>query len=227
MVQQKLEFAICGLTLRDGQTTVLDRVEASIPDGACTAVVGRSGAGKSTLLRLLVRLDDPDAGLIIFRGRPIESYDVLDLRRRVQLVTQQPVLLTETIAAEVELVRPNIDTAGAQRLLAQVGLPSSFLDRHTAGLSGGEAQRVCLARALALGPEVLLLDEPTAALDAASAKAIEDAVRDHVERGRCVVLVSHHPDQIRSVADHVVVLDHGRVLDTGTPDAIRYPEATS
>ncbi|WP_053208311.1 ABC transporter ATP-binding protein [Jiangella muralis] len=217
-------FALRGVTLRHGQTTLLTDICAQIPRAACTAIVGPSGAGKSRLLRLLVRLEDPDAGRITFHDTPLEEYDVLELRRRVQLVAQHPVLLTDSVAEEIRLGRPALPPAEVGALLERVGLPAPFHTRATSGLSGGETQRVCLARSLALDPQVLLLDEPTAALDAASACAIEHTVRDLVARGTTVVLVSHNTDQVRRLADQVIVLERGRVLTTGTPDDVDYPE---
>jgi putative ABC transport system ATP-binding protein len=178
-------------------------------------LVGRSGAGKSTLLRLLTRLDDPESGRITFRDRPLAQHDVLDLRRRVQLLPQQPVLVTERVVDEVRVGRPDLDRSAVLALLERVDLPRSFVDRETKGLSGGEVQRVALARALAMDPEVVLLDEPTAALDAETAAVIEHTVRELVAGGGTVVLVSHDAAQIRRVTDHVITLDHGRVV--GSP----------
>ncbi|MGI8305727.1 ABC transporter ATP-binding protein [Saccharopolyspora hattusasensis] len=226
-MQRESVFALRGVTLRHGPVVVLDEVYARIPPAACTAVVGRSGAGKSRLLRLLVRLDDPGTGEITFCGSPLAAYDVLDLRRRVQLVAQQPVILTDSVAEEISFGCPDLTRARLSGLLERVGLAPSFRDRATPGLSGGEAQRVCLARALALEPEVLLLDEPTASLDAASADAIEHTVRDLVESGGTVVLVSHNTAQVERVADQVIVLEHGRVLATGRPGDVEYPQAAS
>ena len=215
------------MTLRRDGRAVLEEVRARVPDASCTAFVGRSGAGKSTLLRLLTRLDDPDAGEITFRGRPLADLDALDLRRRAQLVSQHPVLLTESVPDEIRIGCPHLDEDDVAGLLHRVALPTSFTQRTTAGLSGGEAQRLCLARALGLKPEVLLLDEPTAALDGRSATAIEAAVRDHIRQGGSAVLVSHDTDQVRRIADHVVVLDHGRVVADGTPSRISHSELFS
>jgi putative ABC transport system ATP-binding protein len=220
-------FELSDVTVRREGTPVLADVCARIPAAACTAFVGRSGAGKSTLLRLLTRLDDPDTGNITFHDNPLTEYDVLDLRRRVQLVAQRPVLLTDKVIDEIRVARPQLDEQAVTVLLSRVGLPTSFVQRATAGLSGGELQRICLARSLALEPEVLLLDEPTAALDATSASAIEDTVRKQVRRGGAVVLVSHNTDQVRRVADLMIVVDNGRVVASGSPDTIQYPEAAS
>ncbi|GAA0418981.1 phosphate ABC transporter ATP-binding protein [Streptomyces luteireticuli] len=215
-------FTLDRVTVRRGGALLLDAVSCRIAGGACTALVGPSGAGKSTLLRLLNRLEEPGSGTVRFHGRPLTGADVLALRRRVQLLSQQPVLLTTHIADDLRVGRPDLDDRRAAGLLGRVGLSPAMLDRPTAGLSGGEAQRVCLARALALDPEVLLLDEPTSALDAASARAVEHTVRDLVAAGLAVVLVSHNSPQARRVADQVLVLDGGRLADSGPVDRISY-----
>jgi putative ABC transport system ATP-binding protein len=119
-----------------------------VPAGVCTALVGPSGAGKSTLLRLLNRLEEPSGGTVCLQNRPLADWDVLALRRRVGLVAQQPVLLTDHVADDLRVGRPDLGEDQAARLLRQVGLPTAMLSRPTVGLSGGEAQRVCLARAL-------------------------------------------------------------------------------
>src|SRR3954465_4090914 len=151
---------MCGvLTLEDvvverGAVRVLDGVSAQFLPGRCTAVAGPSGAGKSTLLRLLDRLEEPTAGRVMLQGRPLPSYDVLEVRRRVGLVQQVPVLLGDTVLADLRTGRPELAPAEAEQLLVRAGLDVE-LDRVTADLSGGEAQRLCLARALAVGPGAL------------------------------------------------------------------------
>src|SRR3954463_16331459 len=145
--------------------TVLDGISAQIAPGRCTALAGPSGAGKTTLLRLLDRLEEPTSGAVLLHGRALPSYDVLEVRRRVGLVQQVPVLLGDTVLDDLRVGRPTLSEDEAIELLARVGLRDQALSRGTASLSGGEAQRLCLGRALAVGPEVLLLDEPTSALD--------------------------------------------------------------
>jgi putative ABC transport system ATP-binding protein len=195
-------------------TTVLDDISATVRAGRCTAVVGPSGAGKTTLLRLLDRLEEPTSGRVELHGKPLPTYDVLTLRRQVGLVQQAPVLLGSTI---IEDLRTGADVSEAEglALLARAGLADFDLERPTASLSGGEAQRLCLARALAVGPEVLLLDEPTSALDAVAAQSVERVVRALVADGLTAVLVSHDLRQARRLADEVVVLRDGRVVETG------------
>jgi putative ABC transport system ATP-binding protein len=214
-------FRLDRVSLRRGQLDVLDEVSAVIGGGACTAVVGRSGAGKSSLLRLLTRLEEPDAGSITFQGTALAAMPVLALRRRVQLLAQQPVLLTtDRVASELRVALPGLSERAVCGLLRRVGLPGSFAGRSVDGLSGGQQQRVCLARALAVEPDVLLLDEPTAALDADSAQVIEDLVTAMVGQGRSVVLICHDPAQVQRLADTIIVLRDGRVTATGPPEEV-------
>lgn len=171
---------------------------AGIPARKLTVVVGPSGAGKTTLLRLLNRLDDPDAGAVHFAGRDVRSYDVLDLRRRIQVVGQVPVTFPGTVADNIGVP--------ADALLARVGLSPALARREADRLSVGEAQRMCLARSLALEPEVLALDEPTSALDTASRAGIEDLIAGLAESGLTVVMVTHDPRHT-DLADHVVTVE--------------------
>ncbi|MGH3345098.1 MAG: ABC transporter ATP-binding protein [Carbonactinosporaceae bacterium] len=217
-------FRLEQISLRRRGTSLLDRVTADIEAGRCTVLTGPSGAGKSTLLRVLVRLEEPTQGMAWYGESPLRSHDVCRLRRRVVLLAQTPLLLTDRIRDELAVGRPEAG-ADTPALLTRVGLPPEWADRPTAGLSGGEAARVCLARGLALGPEAVLLDEPTAALDPSSAAAVEDTVRDLVRWGRLVVVVTHDAALTRRLADHVIVLDHGRVAETGSPAAVTYLSA--
>ena len=219
-------LALEDVTVVRGGTTVLDTVSAAFPAGRCTAVAGPSGAGKSTLLRLLDRLLEPTSGRVLFHDRPLPSYDVLDLRRRVGLVQQAPVVLEANVLADLRVGRPELSPDEATELLSRAGLDVA-LDRSTADLSGGEAQRLCLARALAVGPEVLLLDEPTSALDAVATQAVERVVSALVADGLSAVLVSHDLRQARRLADDVVVLDRGRVIETGPAAESRYLKGAS
>ena len=215
-------FALERVTLRRGGAVLLDGVTCRIAAGDCTALVGPSGAGKSTLLRLLNRLEEPTSGSVRLHGRPLPDLDVLALRRRVGLVGQTPVLLTGRVLDDLRAGHPSLSEDQALALLDRVGLPASMLERATAGLSGGEAQRVCLARALALRPQVLLLDEPTSALDAAAAAAVETVVTQMIAAGQTVVLVSHHAAQARRIAGHALVLDDGRLVEHGPAGHVAY-----
>ncbi len=201
---------------------MLSEVSAVLASGRCTAVVGPSGAGKSTLLRLLDRLLEPTSGRVLFHGAPLTTYDVLELRCRIGLVQQAPVLLGAVVLADLRVGRPGLTPDEAAALLERAGLEGLPMDRETTSLSGGEAQRLCLARALAVGPEVLLLDEPTSALDAVAAQSVERVIRSLVADGLTAVLVSHDLRQARRLADDVVVLRAGRVVESGEAASSEY-----
>jgi putative ABC transport system ATP-binding protein len=175
---------------------ILDGFSARIPPEGLTAVVGPSGSGKSTLLRLLNRLDDPDGGEVLFDGVDVRSYDVLELRRRVQHVGQVPVTFPGTVADNVG--------EGWEALLPRVHLDPALGTRAADVLSVGQAQRMCLARALARGPDCLLLDEPTSALDGASKAEVERLVRSLADDGLTVVLVTHEVRQAEELADRTI-----------------------
>ncbi len=205
-------FDLRDVTASRGGRAVLRGVDLGLEEGA-TAVVGPSGSGKSTLLRLLNRLADPDAGEVIFRGRPLAAHDVLALRRDVALVPQLPALVEGTVADNVELgARLGGRSADVDRALALAGLDPSFAPRPADGLSVGEQQRVMLARALALEPSVLLLDEPTSALDERTRAGVEATlVRLAADLRLSLLVVTHDPAQARRLARRTVTVAGGRV----------------
>jgi putative ABC transport system ATP-binding protein len=209
-------FELSEVSLTRGDRRVLDSVSAAIPAGA-TAIVGPSGAGKSTLLRLLNRLADPDAGTIAYRGKPLNEYEPLALRREVSLVPQLPALLAGTVESNLlyaaGLAGKELD---AERCLRLAGLDPEFVGRDVAKLSVGEQQRAMLARALSQKPAVLLLDEPTSALDQVARDAIEATLAElRRELDISIVLVSHDPEQARRLGDWVVRLQQGRAIEAG------------
>jgi ABC-type methionine transport system ATPase subunit len=191
---------------------ILKGVDADVPMDDITAVVGPSGAGKSTLLRAINRLVEPTAGEVYLDGEPTSAMSPLELRRQVGMVFQLPALFGATVEeATLYGARLAGRSADAGRLLEMAGLDASFKGKAPQSLSVGEQQRVSIARALALGPEVLLMDEPTSALDEAARRRIEDLVRElNASLGLTIVLVSHDLDQVERVADRVVLLAGGR-----------------
>lgn len=207
-------FALEEVTVAGAARPRLDRVSLALgEDGGVTVLQGPSGSGKSTLLRLLNRLVAPDAGRVRYRGEDLAARDVLAHRREVGMVFQAPVLFPGTVADNLAVAAPDDgDAADPAALLARCGLPpAEFLEREAATLSGGEAQRACLARALATAPRVLLMDEPTSALDAEAAATIESLTRRLAADGVAIVLVTHDRAQATRLGDRVIALREGRL----------------
>lgn len=213
-------FAFEGVAVELGGRYVLHDVDAAVPDGALTTIVGPSGGGKSTLLRLCNRLAVPSAGHVRFRGRDLGEHDVLATRRRIGMVFQIPTLFAGTIRDNLAEAAPDVGEAAWRAALVDAELDPSFLDRDADELSGGEAQRACLARTLVTGPEVLLADEPTAALDQATVRTLERLVRRLVDRGVAVLWVTHDPAQSRRLADWTLVVRAGTVVTAGSPEDV-------
>lgn len=208
------QAAILPLRVRDlavgfEGTPVLDGLSLDLGPSGCTAIMGPNGAGKSVLLKLLHGLMTPDAGRIDWGGLSPE-----EARARQALVFQKPVLLRRSVTANVGFVlrARGKDPARSAELLAHVGLAHKAT-APARRLSGGEAQRLALARALATDPEALFLDEPTASLDPASVLAIEAIMREARDRGMRLVLVTHDIGQARRLADEVVFLHRGQVAE--------------
>jgi putative ABC transport system ATP-binding protein len=194
----------------------LDGLDAALPDGGLTVIAGPSGSGKSTLLRLCNRLEIPSAGTVRHRGTDVTERDPLELRREVAMVFQRPVTFAGTVLDNLREADPDCDEARGAELLERAGLDASFLQRDAGELSGGEAQRACLARALATDPHVMLMDEPTSSLDGKAAAVLEGLARQLVDGGTPVVWVTHGEEQMRRLADHVLLLADGRVERSGS-----------
>jgi tungstate transport system ATP-binding protein len=207
-------FSVRGLRARFDGRTVLSVDDLSIEEGQVTVLVGDNGSGKTTLLRILNGLIQSDEGRVDFRGRQLPGEGLTDARAVSVLVHERPLLFRGSVGFNVEygLRRRGLSRKEARRraadALARVGLPG-FESRRAAGLSGGERQRVALARALALAPRVLLLDEPTANVDAASRREIETIVRRIRDEGASVVMSTHDRDLAYRLCDRLVRLEAG------------------
>lgn len=195
---------------------VLEGVSAQVRRGSLVTLIGPSGAGKSTLLSLLNRLEDPDEGQIFFLGKRLPEWDVLELRRRVGLVFQQPVMLAGTVEDNL-LYGPRLRKRETEidpaLLIAQVGLPKEILKRSSLELSGGEQQRVALARTLANNPDVLLLDEVTSSLDPESVRIIEQLILDLNAKGLTCLWVTHDLEQAKRLDGEVWIIIGGRLIE--------------
>jgi putative ABC transport system ATP-binding protein len=202
------------VTVADATRRRLDDACAAIPGDGITVVVGPSGSGKSTLLRCCNRLEVPTSGRVLFHATDVAALDPLRLRRRVGMVFQRPTPFPGTVRENLAVALPTIDDHTAATHLDQVGLPAAFLDRVTTELSGGEAQRVCLARTLVTEPEVVLMDEVSSSVDPVQRQGLEQLARTLASRGVVVVWVTHDLAQMRRIADHVLVVIAGRVAHT-------------
>jgi putative ABC transport system ATP-binding protein len=198
-----------------GGRPVLDVPCLAIASVGITVLAGPSGSGKSTLLRLCNRLEVPTSGRVRFRGDDVAGLDPLSHRRRVGMVFQRPATFPGTVRDNLRVACGAVDANEPFFVdaLAQAGLDASFLDRRADDLSGGEAQRACLARTLVTRPEVLLLDEPTSSLDPAATAELEARTIALAREGVPVVWVSHDLAQVGRIADDVVVLLDGSVAD--------------
>jgi putative ABC transport system ATP-binding protein len=212
--------------LRDVSVEIDDRlalasVSCSIPPDGITVVLGPSGSGKSTLLRLCNRLAVPTSGSVRYRGDDLDTLDPLALRRAVGMVFQRPTPFRGTVRENLAVAVADADDASMTEVLERVHLGGSFLERQAQELSGGEAQRACLARTLLTEPAVLLLDEPTSALDVDSRFAFEGVVRRLAEAGTSVVWVTHDLEQAGRVGDRSIVLIEGRIRSEAEARAYR------
>ncbi|ANL50605.1 amino acid ABC transporter permease/ATP-binding protein [Rhizobium phaseoli] len=218
---------IRGLSMAYGELEVLKGIDLDIAPGSVTCVIGPSGSGKSTLLRCLNRLVEPKGGDILLDGDSILAMRPERLRRRVGMVFQHFNLFPDHTALEnvmLSLTRiKKMPKRQARRIaearLAEVGLAARS-DHRPAGLSGGQQQRVAIARALAMDPEVILFDEVTSALDPELVKGVLDLMATLGRQGMTMVVVTHEMGFARRVADQVVFMDEGRIVEAGCPEQI-------
>ena len=208
-----LPLVLSGVSYRIGDLTLLDEVSLTINAGAPTAILGPNGAGKSTLLNIAMGLMRPTSGSVSWGGRS----DPAPLRRA--MVFQSPVMLRRSVRGNILFALEQAGVARAQRetrlqgLLARVGLVG-LAERPARRLSGGEQKRVALARALARDPDLLLLDEPTADLDPAATRSVEEIIAGAAASGVKILLVSHDAGQVRRLAGEVHFLVKGRLYES-------------
>ena len=198
---------------------VLDEVTTSVPADGITVVSGASGAGKTTLLRLCNRLEIPDAGRVCYRGQPLDELDPLLLRRRVGMVFQRPTPFPGNVADNLAVAHPDVGAGELGTALKRVALDPGLLDQDARTLSGGELQRMCLARTLVTQPETLLLDEPTSALDKEPKRVFEDTAHDLAAQGITIIWVTHDDAQASRVADRIYQLRDGHLTGAAEQEA--------
>jgi len=212
----------------ESDAMVLRDVTFKTAPGQCVAIVGATGSGKSTLLSMIPRFYDPQRGTVLVDGLDVRRYDLDDLRRNVGIVFQENFLFSNTVAANIAFGNPHATREQIERA-ARIAAAHDFigalrdgydtvLGEGGADLSGGQRQRLAIARALLLEPSILLLDDPTAAIDPQTEHEIMEAMESAM-RGRTTFVVAHRLSTLRR-ADTIVVLDHGRVVQAGTHDAL-------
>jgi ABC-type glutathione transport system ATPase component len=224
-----------GLTKEYGTTRVVDGVSFSLERGATLGLVGESGSGKSTIARISLGLVEPTAGTVTFDGQPVTSVPqtkLRGLRRRMQPVFQDPYaalnprmrveeIVTEPLAIHEKSAGRAERRRRCEELLRQVGLDASVMRRYPHEFSGGQRQRINIARALALRPELLVLDEPVSALDVSVGAQIVNLLRDlQREFGLTYLFISHSMPLVRYLSTRIAVLRGGKLVEMGSRDAV-------
>jgi putative ABC transport system ATP-binding protein len=219
------------LSLEVGGALIVDHVSIAVRSGDALAVVGPSGAGKSSFLRLINRLDEPSGGIVLFKGQDARQMPARELRSKIGMVMQQPNLFPGTVAENLRFGPAQrgetLSQGRIEELLERVDL-AGFSQRDVARLSGGEAQRVSMARTLANGPEVLLLDEPTSALDPDSRGEVERLITEVLrEQDIPYLIVTHDTEQALRMADRVMLMEAGRVVQVGPAAEVLHVRRTN
>lgn len=222
----ELPIELEAATVTAGGMTILDNISLTLSSGAPTVLIGPNGSGKTTLLRVIMGLLPLDSGRILWGGHSKAAPD------RRAIVFQRPTMLRRSVSGNLRYAlnaADQLDSDSENRideLLALVGL-DGYEHRPARRLSGGEQQRLAIARALARDPALMLLDEPTASLDPAATKAIEDVVRAVSARGVKVVMATHDLGQARRIAGDIIVLHRGRVIEAGPAQRVLEAPASS
>ena len=207
---KSVDFAING-------KKILSDITVDLEPGVITGIIGPSGAGKSTFLSLLNKLFSPTNGEIFFQGKKLAEYPSRELRKLVGMVQQHPYLFEGTVRYNLEygpkIWKIDYSDTDLHELMAKVALPAEFLEREIDGLSGGEQQRVSLARSLANQPCVLLLDEPTSALDIVSSDIIEETIKQLALEGMKIIIVTHSLQQTRELTEQLLFLKEGSLIE--------------
>lgn len=224
------KIALRDVKMHFGDLVALHSTNLQIATEQTTVLIGPSGCGKSTILRLIIGLLTPTSGSVEFEGEPVSQSNILALRRRMGYVIQEGGLFPHLTAAQnVTLMARHLQTFQEEELQAKLNelceltrFPQEGLDRYAVELSGGQRQRVSLMRALALDPDVLLLDEPLGALDPMVRASLQTELKEIFSRlGKTVILVTHDMAEAGYIGDSIVLMREGRIIQQGTLDDLR------
>lgn len=223
--QVDVEFKNIGYEIEGSK--ILNKVNGKIYQGKITTIIGPSGAGKSTLLSFINALNSPTEGDIFIDGHLINEYEAIKLRRKVQLVSQEATMINGTVKDNLELPltlqNRTMTDKEAEGFLKDVDLPISFLNKDSKELSGGEKQKLSLARSLVTKPSVMLLDEVTSALDRSSVEAIESLLTlINKKHDVTMIWITHDVNQAIRMSDYIWVMMNGEVVEIGTSEEIRH-----
>ena len=224
---ERIQLQVTGLKKSFGADTVLDGIDLNVHKGEVVVVLGPSGCGKSTLLRCMNGLETPTEGTILLDGEPITSgsKNITQLRQKIGMVFQsydlfphKNILDNITLAPVKVQKRPKQEVEqDAEKLLKRVGLWEKR-KAYPRELSGGQKQRVAIIRALCMNPEVMLFDEVTAALDPEMVREVLDVMLELAEQGMTMVIVTHEMQFARAIADRIVFLDNGNIVEESNPE---------
>ncbi len=221
-----IHIGLKGVKKSYGKKEILRGIDLTVRRGEILSLVGPSGSGKSTLLRCINRLIDIDSGEIRVDGKDIRKIDPVELRRRVVLMPQNSVMFPGTVMENVMTPLKIAGIEGEKRVvnaLRDSGVPEELFHRDAEKLSGGEKKRVALARAIALRPEALLLDEPTAGVDPKKVELIERSILDMVKKRRLTVIwVTHDTEQALRVGNRIASIKDGKVVKVGKKDGFEW-----
>lgn len=224
--QPIIEFR--NVSYSDGKQQIIKQVSGIFPEGKITTLVGPSGAGKTTLFRLCNGLISPDTGDILIHQKPIELYNPIELRRNIGLALQSATMIhgtvLENLSLPLALRGETLSKAQAAELLQVVGLEEDLLHRNVRDLSGGQRQKVSIARTFVNRPKVLLLDEITSSLDRVSQQEIEQLILSiNKKYGTSIVWITHNLEQAISIGDYSWVMMAGELIESGKSEILRHP----
>lgn len=209
--------------------SILKNIASHFPDGQITTIVGPSGGGKTTIIKLCNGLLSRDTGEIEVKGKSIDAYHPVELRRMVgialQSATMSPGSVRNNLALPLELQGDSLSQQDAKRMLVKVGLDEGLMHRNVKDLSGGQRQKLSVARTLVNQPEILLLDEITSSLDQVSKQDMENLILTiNQEQDTTIIWVTHDLEQAKSIGDYTWAMVDGRVLETGDSRFLHEPE---